>query len=149
MKHVFTSIALLLAALPAAYADGPEPQKAVWRAAMSGEAALSALLATGVSINISDWDGETALMEAADRGQLHVVQLLIKHGANVNAADEDGETALMIAADDGNSEVVRALIAAGANVNARDEDGETALRHAEEDRHHETARVLREAGATR
>ncbi len=149
MKHILTSITLLLAALPTAYADGPEPQKAIWRAAMSGEPALTALLASGVSINISDRDGETALMEAADKGQLEVVKLLIRHGANVNAADEDGETALMMAADDGFTEVVRVLIAAGANVNARDEDGETALWNAEEERHPDTAEVLREAGGTR
>ncbi len=149
MKHVLMTAALLLAALPAAYADGPEPQKQVWRAAMKGEAALTALLSSGVSVNTSDWEGETALMEAADKGQLEVVRLLLRHGADVNAADEDGETALMRAADDGHTEVVRALIAAGADVNARDEDGETALSNAEEERHLETARVLREAGARR
>ncbi len=149
MKYLLPTLALFFSALPAAYADGPEPQKAVWRAAMNGEAALTALLASGVSVNVSDRDGETALMEAADKGQLEVVKLLLRHGADVNAADDEGETALMMAADDGYTEVVRVLIAAGANVNARDEDGETALWNAEEERHLDTARVLREAGATR
>ncbi len=147
------TLAILLAAMPLAWAHFPvggyasEPQKGVYRAAYQGEAALTALLASGVSVNVTDRDGETALMEAADDGQLEALRLLIKHGANVNAADEDGETALMIAADDGRVAIVRELIAAGADLNARDEDGETALMKAREEGRHEVVRVLTEAGS--
>ncbi len=148
-KMTFAILLAAMFALPVAYADGPEPHKAVFRAAMAGEAELTRLLSGGVSVNVTDHDGETALMEAADKGRVEAVKLLLKHGANVNAADHDGETALMMAADEGRTEVVRVLIAAGANLDARDEDYETALMKAEDEHHADTARVLREAGAKR
>ena len=137
------------AVIPHANADEPynHPQNQVLRAARSGDAALKALLSQGININATDYDGETALMEAADERNSEVVRVLIANGANVNAANEDGETALMIAADEGRAETVRLLIEAGANVNARDEDGETALDKAIDERNHKVAELLRAAGA--
>jgi hypothetical protein len=104
-------------ALPAAQADDAynSPRNQVLRAASKGSAALKAVLATGISVNATDNDRETALMEAADRGNLNAVLNLIVAGADVNAHNEDGETALMIAADDGHTAIVPALIAAGAD----------------------------------
>ncbi len=125
------------------YADGPEPHKNVLRAANFGEEQLKQVLASGVTVDVTDDDGETALMEAADKGNLSAVQLLLKHGAQVNRKDKDGKTALMHAADEGHTPVVQALLAAGADPSAKDEDGETALMMAEEERHNDTATVLR------
>ncbi len=142
------TLALLVAAMPLAWADDDgDRQEAVYDAACAGEAELSKALATGVSINVADADGETALMEAAAANELNAVRLLIKHGADVNVADEDGETALMMAAEDGSTQVVRELIKAGAKLDMRDGDGETALMKAKEDDHTECVRVLSEAGA--
>lgn len=126
-----------------AYADGPEPHKAVLRAANLGEEQLKQVLASGVVVDVTDDDGETALMEAADRGNLPAVQLLIKYGAQVDRKDEDGKTALMYAADEGRTPVVQALLAAGADASAKDKDGETALMMAEDERHADTVAVLR------
>ncbi len=142
-----TSLALLLAAAPALYADADDNQERILDAAKAGEARLSAVLSTGLSVNTADNDGETALMEAAEDDSAEVVRLLLRNGANVNAADEDGVTALMRAADEGRTEVVRILIAAGADLNTRNKEGKTALMMAEEEEHAETARVLTEAGA--
>ncbi len=149
MKMKKLTLALLLAAIPAVYADADDQQERILDAAQAGEARLSSLLASGVSVNVADNDGETALMEAADDTDVspETVRLLIKHGANVNVADEDGNTALMMAADEGRTEVVRILIEAGADLNARNKDGETALMMAEHEQHAETARVLTDAGA--
>lgn len=135
--------------LPSVSADEPynHPQREILRAARSGDAALKAVLARGVSINATDDDGETALMEAADERRADTLRVLVANGADVNRADEDGETALMIAADEGNLEAVRILLDAGANINARDEDGETALDKAIDERHRDVADALRAAGA--
>lgn len=130
-------------------ADTPynAPQRVILRAARAGAEQLQQALAGGLDINARDDDGETALMEAADDGNLRAVNNLIAAGANVNLRNDDAETALMMAADEGHTAVVRSLISAGADVNAEDEDGETALHKALGDRHRETAEVLRRAGA--
>ncbi len=141
------TLALLLAATPALYADADDVQERILDAAKAGDASLTTLLSSGVSVNTTDDDGETALMEAADDGDTEAVRLLIKHGANVNAANEDGCTALMMAADEGHTQAVRVLIQAGADLNARDKEGKTALMMAEHEKHAETARVLTDAGA--
>lgn len=135
--------------LPAASADEPynHPKRQILRAARNGEDALKTLLNSGVNINATDEDGETALMDAADDRNSEVLKLLIANGANVNLADEDGETALMKAADEGRSENVKLLIQAGANINAIDEDGETALDKAIDERNREVIHILQSAGA--
>lgn len=128
--------------------DNPNsPLNRVLRAAINSSAALQTVLAEGISVNVTDNDGETALMEAADRGNLQAVRNLISAGADVNAKDEDGETALMVAADDGHTAIVQALIAAGADVNARDDEGESALDKARDERRRSTIDALRAAGA--
>ena len=134
------------AATPSAL-TGKTGMKAVLQAAYSGVPALQQLLAGGTSVDCEDSDGETALMELADKGNAAAVQLLIKHGAQVDHKDHEGKTALMEAASDGHTDVVRVLMAAGANLNIRDEDGESALMKAVAGRHDDTAAVLRAAGA--
>jgi ankyrin repeat protein len=74
------------------------------------------------------------LTEAAERGNVEAVKLLIAAGANVNAANQKGRTALHTVAafafmQNGKpAKVVTTLIAAGADVNARDGNGHTPLR---------------------
>ena len=70
------------------------------------------------------YDGETALMRAADNDHPEIVKMLLAAGANPNAARSDGWTALMQTAD---PEIVKVLLAAGANPNAATENGNTAL----------------------
>ena len=64
---------------------------------------------------------EASLLEAAHRGDLAQVQLLLAQGTNVDAADGHGMVSLHFAASAGHLEVVRALLAASAKVNAVDE----------------------------
>ncbi|MBR1978491.1 MAG: ankyrin repeat domain-containing protein [Akkermansia sp.] len=135
---------------PAALADDDAAERAcktIVAAAARGEADLQKLIAGGHNVNMTDDDGETPLMRAAERGNLRAVDALIKAGANVNAKDEDGNTALMDAADEGHNDVVLRLIQAGADVNARDDEGETALSKAIDERHTDTATLLRSHNA--
>jgi ankyrin repeat protein len=75
----------------------------------------------------------TALLDAAEKGDLQKVDDLLGKGAHVNARGENGTTPLMWAAWNGNVEMAKLLIKRGANVNARtklgaaDAHGETVL----------------------
>jgi uncharacterized protein len=74
--------------------------------------------------NARNEEGMTALMLAANLGNLEMVQALIDSGADVNVTDERGFTALFhgcynAECDRGYPDVVRALIDAGADVETR------------------------------
>ncbi|MBA4388265.1 MAG: hypothetical protein C0404_09815 [Verrucomicrobia bacterium] len=56
------------------------------------------LLAKGVSVDITDADGDTPLHKAAAGGETNVVNLLLEHGAGVNKTNSYGETPVFIAA---------------------------------------------------
>jgi len=150
-KSITKIAAVIVATASAVYADDDynSARQRVLRAAADSAASLQTVLAGGVNVNVTDNDGETALMEAADNGNLHAVKNLIAAGANVNARDEDGETALMVAADEGNLAIIKVLIAAGADVNARDNEGETALYKATDERNRAAADAIRAAGGQR
>lgn len=119
--------------------------------------------------------GSTALMIAAQHGQIAVVNALLADGADVNASDDKGATALILASHEhgnvrvytnvkGSSaqgftgtevtqaeepfrQVIEALLAKGANVNATLNDGTTALMQASYDGHIEIVQELLNKGA--
>lgn len=66
----------------------------------------------------SDRLGHTALMCAADKGHLKVVEVLLSAGAQVEARSDAGETALTVAATSGHLNVVRSLVLDGAEPEA-------------------------------
>lgn len=95
-----------------------------------------------VDINSTTNDGVTALMLAATKGDVKIVDLLLKNKANVNLADTKGDTALHYAAicecgsecdcapgacKSQNSciEVAKLLIKSGANMQTEDNEGYT------------------------
>ena len=85
----------------------------------------------------------TALIEAADVGQLEAVRLLLDRGANVNAVTRRGWDALMFAAGRGYLEIVKLLLDSGCGVDASDnETGWTALMWARKAGHLEIANLL-------
>jgi len=65
--------------------------KSIWEGHSS---IASILLEGGASPNQQDFDGETALMDAAERGMTQVVKILINTGADVNLIDNGGRRAL-------------------------------------------------------
>jgi hypothetical protein len=96
-------------------------------AAKKGDtAAMDSLLARGVSVEALDYSfygfksqgSETALMTAADAGQLESVQFLLAHGANPNHGNDYGETPLMRAVASGDTTVIRLLLDVGADPTA-------------------------------
>lgn len=79
------------------------------------DAAYLGLLKPNISLltehlaSASDPHGCTALMKAAYKGHVSIVESLIQAGAHVNAVDKQGNTALVWAALGGNLSVVRIL----------------------------------------
>ena len=73
-------------------------------------------------------DQDVSIYQAAEDGNLTLVQLRLAQGADINErGGKDGETALQRAITRGQVEVARFLIGAGADVNlGRLRDGETA-----------------------
>lgn len=77
----------------------PERVSAFHKAAMTGDrSTVQDMLNAGLPVDVLGADGWTALMAAANRGKLGLVQLLVARGADVDRADECGETPLTYAA---------------------------------------------------
>jgi ankyrin repeat protein len=72
-------------------------------------------LATGANVNVTDDDGNTALIIASEKGYTEIVEMLLKKGADVNATDKYGRTALIWASMQRRHQVVGMLEAAIAN----------------------------------
>lgn len=104
-------------------------------------------LAAGMSPDVRDGAGGTALFGAAARGRNDISRKLLAAGADVNARDADGSTALMQSAAGGHQETTGVLLAAGADVNLRDNRGQTALMRAAARGHADLVRELLRRGA--
>ena len=100
-----------------------------------------------LSVTVTDYLGDTALIAATSGGYDEIVQMLLAAGAPVNAANQDQRTALMAAALRGDVKLVRMLLVAGAAVNAKDKQGETALFDAVRYGRLDVVRLLLDAGA--
>jgi ankyrin repeat protein len=82
------------------------------------------------------------LQEAAARGNLKMVELLLGSGADPNGRDQGGTTALVYAAANGRKEACELLLEKGADVNARDGLKSTALFYAADLGHLEVCELL-------
>jgi ankyrin repeat protein len=111
-------------------------------------AVVALLVARGADVRARSKVGETALMDAAARGDLAAAKLLLERGVDVNAVDHRGYTALVLAAHfDGDAVgLVRLLLAAGADPRLVAE-GESALSLAERRGETEVTKVLRAAAS--
>ena len=105
---------------------------------------IVALLDAGADVNIQDYKGTTALMEACD---VRSVELLLQSGADVNKQDRDGRTAVMKVAWNGHHPCMELLLQAGAGVNKQDKSGQTSLMYAAENGNHLCAELLLQARA--
>lgn len=76
-----------------------------------------------IDIDQRDKDGASALIRAAEKGDLKTVRVLLENGADINAADRNGWTALMKAVKGHHLKTTADLIAAGANVHAETRNG--------------------------
>jgi ankyrin repeat protein len=80
---------------------------------------------TGNQSDTVDNSAELSLIEAAEAGELEVVEKLLGSGVDVNEQSDDQSTALHLAAQEGHVEVARRLIEAGADINAKDDIDQT------------------------
>jgi ankyrin repeat protein len=80
-------------------------------------ACVKALFAHGAKMDVTDNNGDSPLIDAANYGETDVVKLLLDKGAKIDARDTDGGTALSAAVENCWPDTVRLLIARGANVN--------------------------------
>nr|XP_004242651.1 probable E3 ubiquitin-protein ligase XBOS32 isoform X1 [Solanum lycopersicum] len=83
-----------------------------YSAAQGHHEIVSLLLESGVDINLRNYRGQTALMQACQYGHWEVVQILILFMANIHKADYlNGGTSLHLAALNGHSRCIRLLLA--------------------------------------
>ncbi|GAB2267474.1 E3 ubiquitin-protein ligase xbat32 [Dionaea muscipula] len=83
-----------------------------YSAAQGHHEIVSLLIESGVDINLRNYRGQTALMQACQYGHWEVVQTLILFRANIHKVDYlNGGTALHLAALNGHSRCVRMLLA--------------------------------------
>lgn len=78
-------------------------------------------------INIKDTSDMGLIHWASDRGNVIILENLLKHGADVNLQDSDGQTALHYASSCGHLECVKLLIKFGADRLIKDNDSTTCL----------------------
>lgn len=97
-----------------------------------------------VPINYKDDNGNTALINAADFGNLYMVNKLIDKGADIDLITNKWVTALMLACLNNHIDVVEKLVNSGADVNLQDVDGWTALMYASYNGHSDIVRKLKD-----
>jgi len=102
------------------------------------------LLKKGVEIERKDENGMTALFCAVEKGNLELVDLLLRSGANIHATDSQERSLLFYAV---NAEVCGKLLKKGVEIERKDENGMTALFHAVEKGNLEFVDLLLRSGA--
>ncbi|MEW6113190.1 MAG: ankyrin repeat domain-containing protein, partial [Thermodesulfobacteriota bacterium] len=101
---VTLAIALVLALAPH-IVSATDKNEALIHAASKGDLAeVARLLNSGADANGLGFFDLPLLIEAADIGNVEVMQLLLEKGANVNVKDDEGLTPLMTAVMDGHPE---------------------------------------------
>ncbi|CAK7200143.1 hypothetical protein SEUCBS139899_002833 [Sporothrix eucalyptigena] len=95
---------------------------------MGGEEAIVKLiLDCGMDVDTQDVFHYTALLWAADVGNVFVVQLLLDRGTDIELKNKVGRSALFLAAAAGHVAIVKLLLDKGANVHTVDFLGSTPL----------------------
>jgi ankyrin repeat protein len=109
-----------------------------FNASVSGDMqAMQEALASGeINLNAApgymDWEGATALHQAARNGHLELVRLLISHGAEIERRDHSSvgpKTTLHVAAYNEHVAIVKELLQNGADVSTRGDMGGPLLHH--------------------
>ncbi len=91
------------------------------------------LLKYGVnSVNETQFDGWTALMDTALFDDKEAAIVLLDNGADIEMKDSDKRTALFIAVEFENRDMAELLLERGADLNTRDNRGVTPLDYARE-----------------
>lgn len=114
--------------------SSPKPAQKFTRSVATATGASKTALFAGLDdvvpaavLNEQDQKGMTALMHAANSGQVEFVIDLMDKGAIVDIQDERGMTALMHAAIADHVDVAKALVDRGAAIDLQDNEGLTAV----------------------
>ena len=111
------------------------------------------LLKHGVDVHLKNTKQDTALLWAASKGRLEIVQLLLDNGANPNEENVQGVTPLhLVSSGEYNSQeqgvsIARLLLECGANLNPREKAKYTLLHTAALHGRLEITQVLLDHGA--
>jgi ankyrin repeat protein len=106
----------------------------MWAMSERQSAVAEELVRHGADVNARSKTGFTALMFAAQQGDVESARILLNAKANPNdAIPKSGATPLIIASAIGKPDVVALLLDNGANPNAVDANGFTSLHHAVRD----------------
>lgn len=89
------------------------------------------LLAKGALVDATSKDRNyTALMDAAQIGEMQIAKILLEHGANPNTQSKDGQTALILAVGRQDVQVIDILLKASSDYTIKDCMGMSALDYA-------------------
>lgn len=89
---------------------------------------VNLLLEAGADVNATSKDRNyTALMDAAQIGELKIAQLLLKNAADPNTQSKDGQTALILAVGRQDVDVIASLLQSGSDFSLKDGMGMSAL----------------------
>jgi ankyrin repeat protein len=80
----------------------------------------------GAKLDLRDYDNETALMMASEKGHKDVCKILLDKGAKLDLQTNSGVTALMMASMNEMTEIVKLLLEKGANTGLKSKGGKTA-----------------------
>jgi ankyrin repeat protein len=106
------------------------------------------LIEAGADLSIESRDnGDTPLLEAANKGNLKMVQLLLSKGADINQCDKKQQSPIRRTSFENHFEVFKFLYEAGADVMKFSEDGYTPLTVASSKGFFEIVQYLQEKGA--
>mmetsp|Transcript_89701 Transcript_89701/g.159391 ORF Transcript_89701/g.159391 Transcript_89701/m.159391 type:complete len:989 (+) Transcript_89701:65-3031(+) len=113
-------------------------------AANAGEPGLMEwLLKKKAKLELTDSEGNTALMLAARQNHVEAVEFLIGREANLEAKTKDhGFTALIWAASSGQPKTTDALLQASSKIEAKDAKGRTAIMWASKHGHLEVVNII-------
>ena len=109
---------------------------------------VEVLIDAGADIEARDNYSHSPLLVASQRGELRVVQMLVRAGAGVCVTSDEGDTCISLAAVNGHTETVRALLCMPeVDVNESDNWSCTPLHRAAFDNYSDVVRLLIDAGA--
>ena len=127
LREVARSEGVASAGASAETAPDPAPER-LHRAVIAGDIeGVRELLSNGAPVDDRDSQGWTALMHAANKGYVLLVDILLRSGASPDIRAADGATALFIATMNAHPEAIALLMRAGASVSTRGPRGLTAV----------------------
>lgn len=88
-------------------------------------AIVCALIDRNAIINVSNGQGETALMFAAQNGYAKIIELLLNNNVSIEACDNRKRTAIFYAVEANQLDIVKQLIDAGALIDVMDQFQDT------------------------